>query len=118
MIASAIHTTTENTTVILYRILQHPEIIDELLQEQKQVLEKHHGDNVDHHQDLTNLFTGEVIKDLVKLDSVCREAMRLRSFYIDLPHTYVGKSPLTLSCGAIIKPGMCAREQHCQSETL
>ncbi|KAJ8660770.1 hypothetical protein O0I10_003413 [Lichtheimia ornata] len=105
MIASAGHTTTENTTIILYRILQHPEVIDELLQEQRQVLEKHHGADVNDAEDLATLFTGEVIKDLVKLDSVCREAMRLRSFYIDLPHTYVGKSPLALTNTCTINPG-------------
>ena len=89
----------------MYRLLQHPKAIDELLEEQKQVLEKHYGHDFDD-SDMTKLFTGEVIKDLVKLDSVCRESMRTSSFYAELPHTYIGKSPLTMSNGAIIHPGM------------
>lgn len=97
--------TRDNVTVILYRILQHPEVIDELLQEQRQVLEKHHGADVNDNDDLTTLFTGEVIKDLVRLDSVCRETMRLRSFYLDYPHTYIGKSPFTFANGYTIQPG-------------
>ena len=84
--------------------MQNPEIIDVLLEEQNEVLEKHYGNNIDY-SDYTKLFTGEVIKELVKLDSVCREAMRSRNSYLELPHTYVGKSRITLSCGAVIEPG-------------
>ncbi|KAJ8660802.1 hypothetical protein O0I10_003445 [Lichtheimia ornata] len=101
---ASIHTTSENSTIVLYRIMQNPEIIDVLLEEQNEVLEKHYGTNIDY-SDTTKLFTGEVIKDLVKLDSVCREAMRSRNSYLELPHTYVGKSRITLSCGAVIEPG-------------
>ncbi|CDH58659.1 predicted protein [Lichtheimia corymbifera JMRC:FSU:9682] len=97
--------TRDNVTVILYRILQHPEVIDELLQEQRQVLEKHRGADVNDNDDLTALFTGKVIKNLVKLDSVCRETMRLRSFYLDYPHAYIGKSPFTFTNGYTIQPG-------------
>ncbi|KAJ8660769.1 hypothetical protein O0I10_003412 [Lichtheimia ornata] len=97
--------TRDNVTVILYRILQHSEVIDELLEEQKQVLEKHHGAGIDDTEDLVTSFTGEVIKDLVKLDSVCRETMRLRSFFLDYPHTYIGKSPFTFTNGYTIQPG-------------
>lgn len=105
LVFASIHTTSQNTTVTMYRLLQDPKVIDELLEEQNQVFEKHHGSNYDDH-DITKLLTGEVIKDLVKLDSVCREAMRFSSFYAELPHTYIGKSPLTMSNGAIINPGM------------
>ncbi|KAJ8656501.1 hypothetical protein O0I10_007824 [Lichtheimia ornata] len=103
LIFAAIHTTSENSTVVLYRILSKPGVVEELLEEQREVLVQH-GISPDE-KDPSKMFTGAVIKDLVKLDSACREGMRMRNDYLTLGHTYLGKKPITLSCGAVIKPG-------------
>lgn len=103
LIFAAIHTTSENSTVVLYRILSKPDVVEELLEEQREVLVRH-GISPDE-KDPSKMFTGAVIKDLVKLDSACREGMRMRNDYLTLGHTYLGKKPITLSCGAVIKPG-------------
>ncbi|CDH58715.1 predicted protein [Lichtheimia corymbifera JMRC:FSU:9682] len=104
LVFASIHTTSENATITMYRLLQHPEAIEPLLEEQQQVLEKHYGPNFDD-SDMTKLFTGEVVKDFTRLDSLCRETMRVRNFYLELPHTYLGKSRFTMSNGAVIHPG-------------
>ncbi|KAI9470409.1 cytochrome P450 [Zychaea mexicana] len=94
---AAIHTTSEHATVVLYRLLQQPEIIDELLQEQKEVFGDDHTNS--------NVFTGDAIKKLVKLDSVCREALRAKNVFLDLPHSNTGGQSITLSNGVVIPSG-------------
>lgn len=105
-IFASIHTTSENSTVVMYRLLQHPELIPELLEEQKQVLKEELGEEkANSTQDVTSLFTFNVVRSLVKLDSLCRESMRLRNDYLALPHRYTGTKPVTLSNGVVIRPG-------------
>ncbi|KAI9028902.1 cytochrome P450 [Phycomyces nitens] len=101
LIFVSLHTTSENCTILLYRLLETPAIMDELVEEQKEVLKQEGlGDNCG-----SEVFTRELLKKFVKLDSVCREAFRMRNQYISLPHEYEGDVPLTLSNGAIINPG-------------
>ncbi|KAI9311800.1 cytochrome P450 [Dichotomocladium elegans] len=103
LIFAAIHTTSENTSIVLYRLIEHPDVIEELLEEQREVV-KRHGLDPDE-KDPTKMFTSEVIKDLKKLDSACREALRLRNDMLNLGHTYLGKQKITLSNGTVIRPG-------------
>ncbi|KAI9312752.1 cytochrome P450 [Dichotomocladium elegans] len=103
LVFAAVHTTSENSTIVLYRLAEHPDVVEELLQEQKEVL-RNHGISPDE-KDPAEMFTGAAIKDLVKLDSVCREAMRIKNNFLTHNHTYIGKGNITLSSGAVIKPG-------------
>ncbi|KAI7851355.1 cytochrome P450 [Circinella umbellata] len=102
LIFASVHTTSENGTIVISRLLQHPEVIDELLEEQDQVLRKagldpNQGNSVD-------LFTFEIIKNMPKLDSVCRESLRLRSQFYELAHTNITKRNVVLSNGTVIPP--------------
>lgn len=101
LIFAALHTTSENSTVVLYRLLQHPELMDELVAEQDAVLVEH-GLPKD---SSARVMTRQIIKQFEKLDSVCRESFRIRNDYLGLSHTYEGKKDFVLSNGAIIKPG-------------
>ncbi|KAL0093332.1 hypothetical protein F4703DRAFT_1828880 [Phycomyces blakesleeanus] len=101
LIFVALHTTSENTTVLLYRMLENPAIVDELVIEQQEVLEQ---EGLDANCG-SEVFTRDILKKFVKLDSVCRETFRMKNQYISLPHEYDGKVPLTLSNGAVINPG-------------
>ncbi|KAI9019971.1 cytochrome P450 [Phycomyces nitens] len=101
LIFASIHTTSEASTVVLYRILANPEIVDELRKEQEEVFREEGTDKNFGAQ----VFTRDIIKKFVKLDSVCREASRLKSEFIKFGHEYDGPSPITLSNGAIISPG-------------
>ncbi|KAI9470411.1 cytochrome P450 [Zychaea mexicana] len=100
LIFASVATTTEHGALVLYRMLQHPEIVDELVQEQKDVF----GEDILNSKD-NNVFTGESLRKLVKLVSVCREAIRMRNEYLTLPHTNIGKQSFTLSNGVVIPPG-------------
>ncbi|ORX60472.1 cytochrome P450 [Hesseltinella vesiculosa] len=101
LVFASIHTTSENGEVVLYRLLQHPELLDELYQEQNQVLEEAGYDaSVG-----PEVFTRELLNKFTKLDSVIRETARVRANYITLPHTNITNHPIVLSCGARILPG-------------
>lgn len=90
----------------MYRLLQHPELIPELLEEQNQVLCEYLGEDVvNSTDDAVLLFTFDVVRNLPKLDSLCRESLRLRNDYFTLTHKYLGKNKITLSNGAVVKPG-------------
>ncbi|ORY98209.1 cytochrome P450 [Syncephalastrum racemosum] len=101
LIFAALHTTSENSTLVIYRLLQHPEVMDALVEEQEAVLQEE-GLPKDAP---STMLTRKMIKKLDKLDSACRESFRLKNDYLALPHLYTGKKPLTLSNGAVIKPG-------------
>lgn len=106
LIFASIHTTTEISTTVLYRLLQHPELIPELLEEQDQVLHSFLGEDVvKSTDDAATLFTYDVVHNLPKLDSLCRESIRLRNDYLIMSHKYIGKNKFTFSNGAVIKPG-------------
>lgn len=94
LIFASVHTTSENGTVVLYRVMQHPEVIPEILEEVNQVM-----------AGKDRVMDGEDIKSMAKLDSLCRETMRLKNIYLSLPHRNVGKEPITLSNGSVVKPG-------------
>ena len=110
---ASIHTTTENGTIVLYRLLQNPKLIEVLLEEQKYVLEQEQHDQQKMSQEkesnkknrTNEIFTSDIIKKMVKLDSVCREALRLRSQFYELPHTNVSDHNIVLSNGTIIPSG-------------
>ncbi|CAO3620605.1 unnamed protein product [Cunninghamella echinulata] len=100
-IFAALHTTTENGTVAFYRIMSHPGLIDELLEEQNQVLE---SEGLDKNCG-PEVFTREILNKFVKLDSAIREAFRVKNVYLDIPHINFGDKNIVLSSGAIIRPG-------------
>ena len=102
LIFASIHTTTENGTIAFYRILQHPELIEELLEEQKEVLEKN---GINPNGAAKDVFTFEIVKGLPKLDSIVRESLRLRNEFYELPHSNVGNNKIVLSNGTVIQPG-------------
>ena len=112
LIFVSIHTTTENGTIVLYRLLQNPKLIETLLEEQKCVLEQEQHDQQKMLQEkesnknrTSEIFSADTIKRMVKLDSVCREALRLRSQFYELSHTNVSDHNIVLSNGTIIPPG-------------
>ncbi|ORZ05075.1 cytochrome P450 [Absidia repens] len=101
IIFAALHTTSENGTIVLYRLLDNPKVLEELYEEQNAVLEEAgYDDTVG-----PEVFTREILNKFVKMDSVIRESCRLRNDYIGLPHTNVGKKTIVLSGGAMIRPG-------------
>ncbi|KAI9257383.1 cytochrome P450 [Phascolomyces articulosus] len=99
LIFASVHTTTEHATIVLYRLLEQPEIMAELIEEQKLV----YGDNLYCNND--EVFTSDSIKQLVKLDSVCREALRAKNEFLSLPHTNSSNQNIILSNGVVIPPG-------------
>ncbi|KAI9268107.1 cytochrome P450, partial [Phascolomyces articulosus] len=102
LIFASIHTTSENGTIVLYRILQHPKLMEELLEEQNEVLKQH---GIHPSGAAKDVFTFEIVKGLPKLDSIVRESMRLRNEFYELPHSNVGNNKVVLSNGTIIQPG-------------
>ncbi|KAI7858128.1 cytochrome P450 [Circinella umbellata] len=98
----SVFTTSEHATIVLYRILQHPETIDELIKEQKEI----YGDDIilNKNNKSEDVFTADSVKKLTKLDSLCREALRSKNEYFQLPHTNISKQNITLSNGVIIPP--------------
>ncbi|CAO3627512.1 unnamed protein product [Cunninghamella blakesleeana] len=100
-IFAALHTTSENGTVALYRILGEPGLIDELLKEQNEVLE---SEGIDSNCG-PEVFTREILNKFVKLDSAIREAFRVKNVHIALPHTNISKENVVLSSGVVIRPG-------------
>lgn len=101
LIFAALHTTSENSTVVLYRLLAQPEVMDDLVAEQETVLSQE-----GYPKDASaEVMTRQMIKKFEKLDSVCRESFRLRNDFLALPHFYRGKDDLTLTNGTVIKPG-------------
>ncbi|KAI8337990.1 cytochrome P450 [Chlamydoabsidia padenii] len=101
IIFAALHTTSENGTLVFYRLLDNPQVMEDLLEEQNQVLEKagYDGDVG------PEVFTREILNKFTKLDSVIRETCRLRNDYIALPHKNISNKIITLSGGAMIRPG-------------
>ncbi|KAI9309161.1 cytochrome P450 [Cunninghamella echinulata] len=100
-IFAALHTTSENGTVAFYRIMNHPGLIEELLEEQNQVLESEGFDK----NCGPEVFTREILNKFVKLDSAIREAFRVKNSYIDLGHKNMSNENIVLSGGAVIRPG-------------
>ncbi|KAI8337991.1 cytochrome P450 [Chlamydoabsidia padenii] len=101
LIFAALHTTSENGTLVFYRLLDNPEVMEELLEEQNQVLK-----DAGYDSDVgPEVFNRDILNKLVKLDSVIRESCRLRNDYIALPHKNISNKIITLSGGAMIRPG-------------
>ncbi|KAI9246698.1 cytochrome P450, partial [Phascolomyces articulosus] len=86
---------------VLYRLLQHPEVTEELLKEQQQVLQE---SGLDPNGKSVDVFTCDVLKKMLKLDSVVRESLRLRNQFYELPHTNIRNHNVVLSNGTIIPP--------------
>ena len=103
LVFASVFTTTEHATIVLYRILQHPEVIDELIEEQKEIYG--HDIILNKNNNSEEIFTADSIKKLIKLDSVCRESLRTKNEYFQLPHTNSSKQNITLSNGVVIPPG-------------
>lgn len=101
IIFAALHTTSENGTLSFYRLLDNPQVLEDLLEEQNQVLEEAGYDKTVGPE----VFTREILNKFVKMDSVIRETSRLRNDYIGLPHLNTSKKTITLSGGAMIRPG-------------
>ena len=102
MIFASVHTTTQAGTVVFYRILQHPELVPEILEEQKEVLERH---GIDPNGENKDVFTFEVVRDMHKLDSIIRESLRLGNVYLENRHCNTSSENIILSNGTIIPPG-------------
>ncbi|CAO3650548.1 unnamed protein product [Cunninghamella blakesleeana] len=100
-IFSATHTTSENGTSVLYRILGQPGLVDELLQEQNEVLE---NEGIDKNCE-PEIFNHEILNKFVKLDSAIREALRITNIRIFLPHANISNKSIVLSSGTIVQPG-------------
>ncbi|KAG2177626.1 hypothetical protein INT44_008140 [Umbelopsis vinacea] len=95
----SIHTTTENTTHALYYLMKHPQYMDDLLAEQRAVLEEEGT------KDQEVKFTYDVLRKLTKLDSFIREVFRMRSTDLQLQHKNMSNHDITLSNGYVIPPG-------------
>ncbi|CAO3593299.1 unnamed protein product [Absidia cylindrospora] len=101
IIFAALHTTSENGTLAFYRLLDNPEVLEALYEEQNQVLEEAGFDK----SVGPEVFTREILNKFVKMDSLIRETSRLRNDYIGLPHKNISNKTITLSSGAVIHPG-------------
>ena len=99
-----VHTTTDAVTYTMYTLIKHPEYIQELLEEQEEITEteadvERFGKNDD------VVFTPNMYRRMVKLDSFIREAMRVRMAGIGLAHTNVSGHDIVLKSGAVVKAG-------------
>ncbi|KAI8580337.1 hypothetical protein K450DRAFT_238040 [Umbelopsis ramanniana AG] len=99
LVFASIHTTTENTTMVLYWLMKYPQYIDELLEEQKEAIESEGTKGQDPE------LSFDVIKKLVKLDSFVREVLRQRTVGLSLQHKNINKQDIELSNGIIIPSG-------------
>ncbi|CAO3660586.1 unnamed protein product [Umbelopsis ramanniana] len=99
LVFASIHTTTENTTSVLYWLMKHPEYVDELLEEQKTVIESEGTKGQE------SELSFNVIKKLVKLDSFVREVLRHRTIGLSLQHMNISKQDITLSNGVVVPSG-------------
>ncbi|KAI9250128.1 cytochrome P450 [Phascolomyces articulosus] len=88
-------------SAVFHRLLQHPEIIEELINEQNEVFGDPHYSN----RGGGGCFTIESARKLVKLDSVCRESFRTNKEFTASDRTNVGSESVILSNGVIIPPG-------------
>jgi cytochrome P450 len=91
---AAIHTTTLSTTNALYSLAAMPEIMPELRAEIREALAESNG-----------VFTATALQNLKKLDSFCREDMRLHALGGSSFVRYVRK-PIVLSNGQRIPAGV------------
>ncbi|ORZ15104.1 cytochrome P450, partial [Absidia repens] len=85
----------------MYRLLDNPKVLEDLYEEQNQVLEDAGFDK----SVGPEVFTREILNKFVKMDSLIRETSRLRNDYIGLPHKNTSNRTITLSGGAVIRPG-------------
>jgi cytochrome P450 len=99
LVFASIHTTTENSTMVLYWLMKYPQYTKELLEEQKEVIESEgtKGQDVE--------LTFDVVKKLVKLDSFVREVFRLRTVGLGLQHKNISGHDLELSNGTVVPAG-------------
>lgn len=102
LIFAAVHTTSENTTIFIYRLLQNPHVMDDLLEEQRQVLTSL-GKPLDGPDE--QVFTRSTVKMFEKLDSFCRECFRLQNDFLGLSHIYNGKRDFLLGDKCVVHPG-------------
>lgn len=99
LVFASIHTTTDNTTSVLYWLMKYPQYIDELLEEQKVVIESEGTKGQE------SELSFNVIKKLVKLDSFVREVIRHKTIGLSLQHMNISKQDITLSNGIVIPSG-------------
>ncbi|OZJ05603.1 hypothetical protein BZG36_01483 [Bifiguratus adelaidae] len=95
----SIHTTSHNSNLALWYLALHPEYVDELLDEQKQVFSETSD------EDQGTPWTGTAIKKMVKLDSFVRETFRMRGDGADLPHKVISEKDCVLSNGMVVPKG-------------
>ncbi|KAG0162980.1 hypothetical protein DFQ30_000932 [Apophysomyces sp. BC1015] len=101
MVFLGVHSTAESTTHVVYQLVAHPEYIKELLEEQEEALRGEATSRGIVYNPTKafedGLFTLEVYKNSVKLDSFIRESLRMQSgaiirpgedVYINLWHTH------------------------------
>lgn len=99
---SSIYPTSETATIVLYRLVQNPHLIDELLEEQQQVVrDAGFGDSYGN-----DAFTPAIIDKCNLLNSICRESLRLKNESVSVPRIYLGKEDFVLNNGTVIQPGM------------
>jgi cytochrome P450 len=99
LVFASIHTTTENTTMTLYWLMKYPQYTKELLEEQKEVIEREGTKGQDPE------LSFDVIKKLVKLDSFVREVFRHRTVGLSLPHKNKSNQDIELSNGIVVPSG-------------
>ncbi|KAM3589080.1 hypothetical protein VKS41_001504 [Umbelopsis sp. WA50703] len=99
LVFASIHTTTDNTTAVLYWLMKHPQYIDELRQEQEAVIEQEGTKGSDLE------LTFDAVKKMVKLDSFVREVLRTRTQDIIFTHKNISGRDVEMSNGTIVPPG-------------
>ena len=98
----SIHTTAHEGTSAIYRLAENPDLRDELLQEQEEILQQC---TIDPNGSNEGLLSVNAITKMVKLESFFRESLRLVYKFYDIPHTHIGKDSIVLSNGTVIDPG-------------
>lgn len=92
LIFVGVHTTTDAITYVIYCLVKYPEYVEELLMEQKE-------------EGIKGVYTIDMYRRMVKLDSFIREALRIRMAGIGLPHTNISGHDIKLKSGATVKAG-------------
>ncbi|KAI8140540.1 cytochrome P450 [Fennellomyces sp. T-0311] len=101
IIFASMSTTTQEATAILYHLLQDSGYLNEILQEQRELIEQHTANLSAENEEV---FTTELLRKMIKLESFCRESLRFGNQFYDNGHTNIGDTSIILSNGTMIEP--------------
>ncbi|OBZ87918.1 Ent-kaurene oxidase [Choanephora cucurbitarum] len=103
LIFVGVHTTSEATTYVMYRLVKHPKYIQDLREEQEEAIQREIGTEYNRKEPV--IYTPNIYRHLQKLDSFIHECMRTKMNGIGLGHKNIGQDDIQLQSGATVQPG-------------